>query len=186
MNKSELNDKLENKTMRTYGNRLTHGDTIGGNLLKIYIVWQSMRQRCKLKYKKAFPAYAGKGIVVCDEWQDYITFKTWAIENGYKEGLTIERVNVNGNYEPSNCIWADWETQYNNTTFAKKYSYDGEMLTLRQISKKTCVAKKLLYYRIVIAGWSIDDSIKIPSRQFKSRQAIAMALVKLKEGKCDD
>lgn len=78
-----------------------------------------MRARCNNPNNKSFKYYGGKGVLVCDEWSDYSVFKRWAENNGYDKNAkygdcTIDRINPNGNYEPSNCRWVDMATQNNN------------------------------------------------------------------------
>lgn len=81
--------------------KIKHGDT-GKSL---YSVFHGMHNRCEKSNVKEFKWYGAKGIKVCDEWSDYTKFRNWAYGNGYKEGLTIDRINPDGNYEPSNCRW---------------------------------------------------------------------------------
>mgnify|MGYP001569187649 CR=1 FL=1 len=77
-----------------------------GSKTKLYGVWRIMKQRCSNPNYKQYKDYGGRGITVCPEWiESYIAFRDWALNNGYKEGLQINRIKNNGNYEPSNCEW---------------------------------------------------------------------------------
>lgn len=93
------------------------------NKEKLYGVWQSLKKRCYNKHLKAYKYYGGRGIRVCEEWNNsYPAFREWAYKNGYQEitlpngnnKLTIDRINNDGNYEPSNCRWVDMATQNKN------------------------------------------------------------------------
>jgi hypothetical protein len=82
----------------------------------IYYVWGDMKSRCNNKSHSGYENYGGRGITVCDEWRnDFLTFNKWAINNGYKDGLEIDRINNNGNYEPSNCKFSTRSQNSQNT-----------------------------------------------------------------------
>ena len=93
---------------------------------RLYDIWRDMRHRCSCKGMKNYKDYGGRGIKVCEAWdKDYDAFKKWAYENGYDDTLTIDRIDVNGNYEPSNCRWADKSTQSANRRSRGKVEYIG-------------------------------------------------------------
>lgn len=130
----------------------------GGTGSKLYQAWVNMRQRTGNPNHKEYKNYGGRGIYVCDEWNDYENFKTWALENGYKDNLSIDRIDVNGNYCPENCRWADFETQQNNKRYNRFISHNGKTQTITQWSKETGISRNTLDSRLK-SGWSIKDAL---------------------------
>ncbi len=103
-----------------------------GSGTKLYKVWCSMRGRCNCVTDKKYNIYGGRGITICEEWNDFKNFNDWALANGYREGLTIDRIDVNGNYEPSNCRWVNNKVQSNNRRNNIIINIDGVEHTLMQ------------------------------------------------------
>ena len=101
---------------------ITHGKT--GS--KLHNLWRCMKQRCYNKNKDNYKWYGGRGISVCDEWlNNFMSFYDWAINNGYKDGLKIDRIDVNKNYCPENCRFITQKEQCRNTRKNKYITYKG-------------------------------------------------------------
>lgn len=98
----------------------------GSEPKRLYRIWAGMRSRCYDKNNKDFNRYGGRGITVCQEWQDFMLFREWAFSNGYKEDLSIDRIDNTGPYCPQNCRWSTAKVQANNRTNNHKVSYRGE------------------------------------------------------------
>lgn len=92
---------------------------------KLYNSWVAMKKRCLNKADEHYPNYGGRGITVCPEWMEFDSFYEWAMSSNYKDGLTIERIDVNGNYEPSNCKWATAKEQADNRRTTVHITVDG-------------------------------------------------------------
>ena len=118
-----------------------------------------MRYRCDNKNNQAYEMYGARGIKVCDEWQEFGAFRDWAFENGYSDNLTLDRIDVNGNYEPSNCRWADAVTQMNNRRSTPHYTVDGRSLTISQWSRETGIPRSTILNRLK-RGMSFEAAIE--------------------------
>lgn len=97
---------------------------------RIHHIWNHMKQRCENPTNRAYRLYGGRGISVCDEWHEYTSFRDWAMDNGYQDNLTLDRIDVNGNYEPSNCRWITLREQQQNKRNNVRLTFMGETRTI--------------------------------------------------------
>lgn len=134
--------------------------TIGSRL---YMIWNTMKQRCYVKSSTSYKRYGAKGITVCDEWRNsFYAFRDWALSNGYSDELTIDRIDSRGNYEPTNCRWATYKEQANNTSKNIKFTYNGETHTIPEWSDIVGINAMALRYRIVYAKWPLEKALTTP------------------------
>lgn len=132
---------------------------------KLYKIWNAMKCRCYTVSSGAYFKYGAKGIRMCDEWKnDFMAFYNWALANGYSDELTIDRIDYRGNYEPSNCRWADIRTQANNKSNVRKYEYNGELHTMTEWSEIMNINYGALWERLNVLGWSIEKALTTPVR----------------------
>jgi len=119
-----------------------------------------MKQRCFNPNNKSYIRYGGRGIVTCEQWRDNPQlFYEWALSNGYTHGLSIDRIDNNGNYEPNNCRWVDKYTQGNNKRDTLHFVYKNKSYTIRDLSNKSNISVGTLYQRLVVWGWDIDTAL---------------------------
>jgi hypothetical protein len=141
--------------------------THGMSNTRLYQTWQGMRERCNNPNDLNFHNYGGRGIKICKEWNDFKNFYIWAINNGYSEDLTIDRINSDGNYEPLNCRWADRKTQGNNTRRNHKLTYKEETKTMAEWAEIKGMDYTTLRARINQYHWPIERALETPVREIK-------------------
>lgn len=127
---------------------------------RLYKIWTGMHERCYGKYHVDYHNYGGRGIKVCPEWRDYATFKEWAMQNGYSDKLSIDRIDVNGDYSPSNCRWATWTEQARNRRSNRFYEYKGKRYLIKELADEIGMNKNTLEARLR-RGWSIEDAVEV-------------------------
>ena len=150
--KSILNSKCE---CDYCGNGRKYHNSNGFYGTKIYTRYVIMLNR--VNHKKQY-----KNVDVCDEWKsDFMTFYNWSMENGYRDDLTIDRIDNSKGYSPDNCRWVDLKTQANNRTNNVVIEDNGEKMTLSQLAEKYNIPKYIVYNRYK-AKWSIEDIINKP------------------------
>lgn len=147
---------------REHANKIsTHGES----KTRLYTLWRTMKSRCYGVYYRGYANYGGRGIIVCDEWREnFLSFKEWAINNGWDENKpgkvqSLDRINPNGNYEPSNCRFVSMKVQENNRRNSLKFKYKDELLTLSELSKRTNISCSTIYSRIFKYKYSFEEAI---------------------------
>ena len=123
---------------------------------RIHRIWTGMKSRCRNKTTVNWHIYGGKGISVCKEWELFIPFYIWSIKNGYKEDLSIDRIDNNKNYCPENCRWSTITEQNNNKS--NNILFNGE--TARHASRRLGGCSNLVQSRINTHGWSLEKAFK--------------------------
>lgn len=133
--------------------------THGKSKTKLYKVWRGIIERTTCPTHHAYKNYGGRGITLCKEWHDFQPFYEWSMSHGYVEGLSIDRIDCNGNYEPNNCRWATVKEQQNNRRDNRFITYNGETHTMKEWSEIRGIKYVTLSMRINKYGWSIERSL---------------------------
>ena len=136
-----------------------------GSGSRLYGCWKHMRQRCLNTSSKDYPAYGGRGITICKEWDDFQSFREWSMANGYRSFLSLNRLDNDGPYSPSNCAWSTDREQSNNTRRNLTIEAFGEKksVALWADDPRCKVTASTLYYR-VNAGWLGERALTTPTR----------------------
>lgn len=138
--------------------KIIHGAAV--KCLPLYRVYISMKARCYSKKQDMYQAYGGRGISVCDEWlESPMSFVEWGLGNGYRKGLTIDRIDVNGNYHPDNCRFVDQTTQARNRRYNRMLTFNGETKCMEEWSKITGISSANIQVRIDRCGWSVERAL---------------------------
>jgi len=133
--------------------------THGGTKTRLYHIWASMRQRCTNPNNHAFKDYGGRGIYVCADWQRFDTFRAWALANGYRDDLSIDRIDNNKGYEPENCRWASNSEQSNNQRSNVLITFRGVTKTRSQWAHDLGINPTVLRDRLDRYGWTVERAL---------------------------
>lgn len=137
-----------------------HGGKSNGKTERLYRIWDGMKKRCENSNSDAFVLYGGRGIRVCDEWKhDYSQFREWALRSGYRDDLTIDRIDTDGDYEPFNCRWANAKEQANNRRNNHLIEYNGKKQSINEWAKETGLSYRVIHSRIFQYGWDIEKTL---------------------------
>lgn len=134
---------------------------------RLYNTWENMRKRCYKKQDKHYKWYGARGIKTCEEWKnDFVPFMNWALNNGYNEKLTLDRIDVNKDYTPENCRWVNWITQQRNKRSNHLLTYKNKTLCISEWADIYNINRSTLSYRIK-KGWSIEKALNTPTNSIK-------------------
>ena len=144
----------------------THGESDA----TLYHKWEGIKQRTLNESCKDYPNYGGRGITVCKEWaESFETFRDWALANGYRDNLTIDRKDTDGNYCPENCRWATPREQANNRRSNRTIEHNGESRTLKQWADIAGMSLEAFKYRMD-SGWDMEKALTTPARGYKRKE----------------
>ena len=147
----DIKDEIKNRYRENNPN-FKHGKTN----TRLYEIWRAIKKRCNLITHKYYKDYGGRGIIVCDEWlNDFMNFYYWAINNGYRDDLTIDRIDVNGNYEPNNCRWVTRNVQLKNKRNNVYITYQNKTQTMSDWAKEFGLKQNVFRQRYIL-GWSME------------------------------
>ena len=136
---------------------------------RLYEVWKNMRRRCMNPKNNRAKNYILKGVTFCEEWNNYLNFRTWALENGYDENApygqcTLDRIDNDGNYEPSNCRWTTAKVQENNMSRNRIIEYNGVTKTMSQWADFLGISYSAMIHRVQ-RNWSMERIVSTPQRR---------------------
>lgn len=135
--------------------------------------WMGMLSRCEDFDSLQYKDYGGRGISVCDDWHTYEVFYRWCMNNGYSKGLQLDRMDVNGDYEPSNCRFVTQKENANNKRNNVVLTAFGETKTAAQwIEDERCVPLAGSFYKRIREGWSVEDALTMPVDANRSLRGI--------------
>lgn len=142
--------------------------THGMKRTRLYRIWAGMKDRCCNPKSKYWDRYGERGISVCDEWRNsFESFQSWAMSNGYKENLTIDRIDNSKGYSPDNCRWATYKEQENNRSNNRLLEHSGEVHTISEWGEITGIGQRLISQRLY-HGWNIERALtQKPKRRMK-------------------
>jgi hypothetical protein len=126
-------------------------------------IWLSIKTRCFNGNHHTYTEYGGRGITMCEAWKnDYKAFRTWALENGYGNELSLDRIDNSGNYDPTNCRWADNFTQSRNKRNNVLLTFNGKTMVVNDWVKETGLQRKTISRRLE-RGWAIEETLTTPA-----------------------
>ena len=133
---------------------------------RIYSIWTGMKTRCLNPNSERYMDYGGRGITICEEWLEFDNFCLWSLENGYADGMTIDRIDNDMPYCPDNCRWTTIEEQNKNKRNLRMYTYNGETRHLAEWARVLNIDYQLLYDRLDL-GMSFEKAVTYTPRRYE-------------------
>ena len=130
-----------------------------GEYDRLYRIWKAMRCRCRNPHFKEYYRYGGRGISICEEWDDYAVFQNWAYANGYKDNLTIDRINNDGDYCSENCRWITLKEQQKTRSTCRMIEYKGRTQNMTAWANEFGIKVHTLKCRLN-RGWSVERALE--------------------------
>lgn len=131
----------------------------------VYTIWKFMIDRCERKHCGSYKDYGARGISVCPEWHDIITFYNWCISNGWALGLQIDRIDCNGNYEPGNCRFVTCKENQNNRTNNRFLEFNGKRQSVQQWADELGITSGAIRRRLDTYGYSVEKALTEPMKK---------------------
>lgn len=153
---------------------------------RLYSIWESMKTRCANPNHKSYVDYGGRGISVCETWGNSFTaFMEWAVENGYQDDLTLDRIDNGKGYSPENCKWSTAVEQARNRRTSTVITFNGRSCVLEEWAEMTGVSSRTISRRVK-AGWVVEDALFLPERRIKRNRCTvahnARPVIRLNDG----
>lgn len=158
-----LNDEIRH--LPTAEKKLTHAQGEPDSKSRLYKIWAKIKTRTESVGSPDYENYGARGIDMCNEWKNsFQSFKAWALGNGYREDLTIDRIDNDKGYSPENCRWADAYTQSNNRRTNHKLTHKGKTQNVSQWAEEMGLKYDTLHNRIKYLGWTVERALTTPVR----------------------
>lgn len=148
-----LNSEMASARLKTHGQSRTS---------PLYQVWHGMRCRCLTQTHYNYENYGGRGIAICDEWSSFEAFEEWSLASGYESGLSIDRIDNDGNYAPSNCRWTTVKEQARNRRSTVLVTYNGLTASVAEHAERHPFLEYHHLQRRLKWGWSIQEAFETP------------------------
>lgn len=155
------------KQMASYANKIH-----GLSKERLYYIWRDMRYRCQSPKQKEYCNYGARGISLCSDWEDYLKFKEWALSHGYRDDLTIDRIDNEKGYYPENCRWATRAQQNRNMRRNNHVIYHGKDYIVAELARKAGINKSVFLNRIMNEGYTIEEAVELPAIRGKNKRQL--------------